>query len=512
MKLNFFNKFSTKLFPFINKKKPPEFHQEDAFFYGTNNTITIASSLLGNARRKVRTRQAIYDKWATMEADGIISTAITLLVSAALGGHETTGKVVFIEKTAAAKENKKLEKIADEIEKDLNTLFDRIAFQMAYSGAVFGDSYARIYAKEKVGVIDLSTDELLRAPLVVPYEMSGKTVGYQIFLGEKMVEKLDATQIARLKMPRTNYVPQYEVIGKSLKSHIEENDLAEQKILPSLAGGSFLYNAEEAWENLISALIGLLGQRWMDGIDEQIVTANVNSMTKEQQQRFLNTVKNMLQKSKNLAESAIKYGKPVLERIFHILPVNDEKQILSLSDIRANSRPSNITIDDVMLHAKLLAGALGIDLSMLGFADQLAGGLGEGGFFRVSAQIAERSRVIRTALSDFFNHVIDVHTLYKYGFIFKESERPVIVNYFGSISALEKEKQQTRMEAMSAGATLVQTMQMLKELGADKEIMENFLTQTMMLDEDQAKLFAKIVDLQPPEPVENDDSENDKEV
>ena len=42
--------------------------------------------------------------------------------------------------------------------------------------------------------------------------------------------------------------------------------------------------------------------------------------------------------------------------------------------------------------------------------------------------------------------------------------------------------------------------------------MENFLTQTMMLDEDQAKLFAKIVDLQPPEPVENDDSENDKEV
>ena len=68
------------------------------------------------------------------------------------------------------------------------------------------------------------------------------------------------------------------------------------------------------------------------------------------------------------------------------------------------------------------------------------------------------------------------------------------------------------MEAMSAGATLVQTMQMLKELGADKEIMENFLTQTMMLDEDQAKLFAKIVDLQPPEPVENDAYENDKEV
>ena len=40
-----------------------------------------------------------------------------------------------------------------------------------------------------------------------------------------------------------------------------------------------------------------------------------------------------------------------------------------------------MSIDDIMLHAKLLAGALGVDLSMLGFADTLAGGLGEGGFF-----------------------------------------------------------------------------------------------------------------------------------
>ncbi len=47
---------------------------------------------------------------------------------------------------------------------------------------------------------------------------------------------------------------------------------------------------------------------------------------------------------------------------------------------------------------------------------------------------------------------------------------------------------------MNAGMLLVQSMQMMKEMGASKEIMGEFLTKTMMLDEDQAKLFATIVE------------------
>jgi hypothetical protein len=136
---------------------------------------------------------------------------------------------------------------------------------------------------------------------------------------------------------------------------------------------------------------------------------------------------------------------------------------------------------------------------MLGFADQLSGGLGDGGFFRVSAQAAERARIIRVALSEFFNHVIDIHTMRRYGVVFSPTERPWVVNFFGSISALESEKQRTRADSMNAGMLLVQSMQMMKEMGASKEIMGEFLTKTMMLDEDQAKLFATIVDAKPPQ-------------
>jgi glutaminase len=83
--------------------------------------------------------------------------------------------------------------------------------------------------------------------------------------------------------------------------------------------------------------------------------------------------------------------------------------------------------------------------------------------------------------------------------VFSPTERPWVINFFGSISALESEKQRTRADSMNAGMLLVQSMQMMKEMGASKEIMGEFLTKTMMLDEDQAKLFATIVDAKPPQ-------------
>lgn len=470
----------------------------DAFLYGAGTT-TVAS-LLGSGRRLARNRQIIYEKWSLMEGDPIVSTALMLLVTSALGGHETSGSLVFVEKTPEAKKDKRKGAIAEEIEADLAPLFNRVAHQVAYTGAVFGDAYARIYADSR-GVIDLYVDEMVRPILVQPFERGSRTVGYLVSVGERNSERLNVSQLARLKMPRTQWVPQFGVVEKSLRLALTEDDIDRLPLMPGMAGGSLLYNAEEAYDNLTASLLGLVGQRWMDSIDEQMVAVNLESMTLEQQGRFMESVKGMLLASKNYAEMAVKSGRPVMERIRHIIPVFSEKQLTTVGPANGGQpgRAGSISIDDVMLHARLLSGALGVDLSMLGFADQLSGGLGEGGFFRVSAQAAERARIIRVALSEFFNQVIDVHTANRYGIVFDPKERPWEINFFGSISALEAEKQRTRTDSMNAGVLLVQAMQMMKEMGANKEIMTEFLAKTMLLDEGQAKLFATIVDAKPPE-------------
>lgn len=469
----------------------------DTFLYGAGST-TVAS-LLGTGKRSARSRQAIYEKWALMESDAVVSSALLLLVTSALGGHETSGGLVFIEKTPDAAKDKRIGAIADEISADLTHLFNQSAFKLAYTGAAFGDAYARVYANDS-GVVDLYVDEMVHPPLVQPFERGSRTVGYAVYTGPRNFERLDVSQLARLKMPRTQWVPQHGVMEKSLRLAITEDDLDSLPIMPAMAGGSLLYNAEESFDNLTASLLGLVGQRWMDSIDEQMLAVNLESMTLEQQNRFVESVKSMLLASKKRAEEAVSNGRPVMERIRHIIPVFNEKQLTQITPSNGgqSGRGGSISIEDVMLHARMLSGAIGVDLSMLGFADQLSGGLGEGGFFRASAQAAERARIIRVALADFFNQVVDVHTMRRYGVVFSPKERPWVINFFGSISALESEKQRTNAEMMNSGVLLAQSMQMMKDMGANKAIMAEFLTKRMMLDEDMAKLFASIVEAAPP--------------
>lgn len=473
---------------------------EDTVLYGAG--VTTAAALLGDGKRGGRARQIIYEKWMRMEQDPIISSAIQTLVTAALGGHETTGSLVFIEKKPETKESPELEKIVEEIAHDLEPIFNRVAFPLAYTACVYGDAYARIYANDKEGVISLAADELVRPQLVQPFEQAGRTVGYGLYLGPKNFERLDITQMARMKMPRTQWIPQFGVVEKSLAVAITEDDMSKAPILPALVGGSLLYNAEVPYDNLIASLIGLVSSRLMDSIDEQMVLLQMDGSTDDQRRRFVKSLHAMLLQSKALAENAVKNNRPVLDRVRHIIPVHNEKQVTTFSTTgNGQGRTTAYDVNDVLLHARLLAGALGVDLSMLGFADQMSGGLGEGGFFRVSAQAAERSRIIRVALEDFFDSVIDIHTLKRYGVVFRAGERPWDINFYSSISALESEKQRTRMDAMNSGSVLIQAIQMAKDQGFDKKQLELFLTKEMLVDEDRAKEYARIVEKK----VEEDD-------
>lgn len=463
--------------------------QRDVSLWGTS--ATTAAALLSSGKRQARARQVIYEKWAQMEGDPIVSTAIGLLCTAALGGDSAKGQMVFIEPSANAREDDRLSQVCDEISEHLTDELNKIAYTLAYTGATFGDAYARIYAEQGTGVVSVMTDELIRPPLVQPFERGGRTVGFAVFLGETNFERLTVAQIARLKMPRTQWVPQFGVIEKSLRMHILEDDLDALPILPGMAGGSLLYNAEEPYDRLLASLVGLVGQRVLDSIDESILTVNLESMTRDQQDRYVRSIISMLNVSKTRAEAAVAQGTPLLERIRHIVPIFNEKQMVQVTGGASAGRQAALTIEDVVFHARLLAGALGVDLSMIGFADQMSGGLGEGGFFRASAHVAERARLIRTALDECLNHIIDVHTLNKYGVVFSPKDRPWNVNFYGSISALENEKQQSQMAAMGAAGMMAQALQQMKDMGGDEDVLRAFLSQQLLVDEDLADLYAK---------------------
>ncbi len=452
------------------------------------------SMLLGSSKRAARNRQQIYMKWMEMSGDPIISTAIRLHVTAALGGHETSGDVVFIEDNPEFKKDKAKQKIVDELRNDLTSILNRIAYTVGFNGAAFGDAYGRMYTDGKNGVVDVYVDELVHPSLVTAYERGNQTVGFVVASGQKAVERLTLKQMARMKMPRMVYIPQVRAMEKAIRLALSQDNMNDLPMLPSLIGGSFLEAAEGPYNSLESALVGLVGQRVLDSIDESMLTVNMDGMTKEQQTAYMKNIKAILTASKKRMEEAVQRGKPILSRVYNLMPTWGEKQLTALNGTLTGGgrgQSGNISVEDVLLHAKMLAGALGIDLSMLGFSELLSGGLGDGGFFRTSAQSAERSRLLRVGLTEFFNQIIDVHTYHKYDTIFGPNERPWQLNFYGTISALESERQRTKTEAMNTSVIMAQTLDQLRNLALKDDAMKEILTKVMLLDEPLADLIVK---------------------
>lgn len=461
---------------------------EELIAYGDDISGMTISSLLGQEGNPARTRHQIYRQFMLMEKDPVVSIALKTHTIAALGGHESKGEVVFIEEEPNCSDKQR--KFIDEIRADVLDDFNKIAFNVAYNAIAFGDSFARTYYEKGKGLVRLVSDEMVHPSLILPYEQGGETSGYVVGTNKHSLGRMTTLQLARMKMPRVAYIPQMGVVSKTYRHNIMEDDIHKLPQLPAMVGGSFLFAAEKPFRDFYVSLNSLVGQRLVDAIDEAFITINMSTSTHEQQKRMAQYLKNILISSKKMADDAMS-GIPQVSRIRHVVPTYNDKQLTIHGDALGSKRQGTVTIEDIMLHAKLLAGSLGIDLSMLGFAEMLSGGLGEGGFFRASAQIAESSRLIRIGLSDFFNTIIDTHCLFKYGKALSQTNRPFNINFYGSISAFENERQQTRATAVGSAGLIVQTLEQAKNLGLKEQELILFMTKQMAMDEDEARQYAK---------------------
>lgn len=452
--------------------------------------VTVAM-LAGSGDKPVRNRVQIYEKWHRMLGHPIISTAIRSHVTQALGGHETSGDTIFMEAKSGASAAEQA--LIKEIAADLLPLFNREAHTLAFRAAGFGDGYLRIIFQPGKGVTDLYGGEMILPPLIQPYERGNTTTGFVWTTGEKASQRLTVKQMVRCKMKRMTYVPQVRAQELAQRLSLIEDDEQKWPHMPALVGGSFLDAAEEPHDRLQTSLAGLVANRILGSIDESLVTMNMEGMTLEQQTKAVSNLARMLETSKRAAQALIDKGEFSTQRITHVMPVHGDKAITQVQAFQGSAATGTISIDDIMIQARLLAGALGMDLALLGFADQLAGGLGEGGFFRTSVQAAERSDIIRTALTECWNHIVDVHTLERYGYCFDPGKRPYQFNYFGATSALDREQQETRERSMNATAVMVQVMDQLRQMGLPEDAVALLMQTSMSLDEDYAKALAKAI-------------------
>jgi len=133
---------------------------------------------------------------------------------------------------------------------------------------------------------------------------------------------------------------------------------------------------------------------------------------------------------------------------------------------------------------------LGIDPALMGFGEMLSGGLGDGGFFRLSIMAAIKSNMLRSAIATGLDTLFDIHVAYKHGKVFLPGQKPWRIMFNSVSSAIEREEMENkegRVNFATMLASLVATID--PEMGRiDKQALHNFIwTDILKVDEEKFK-------------------------
>ncbi|MCQ1072437.1 hypothetical protein NNO96_09245 [Acinetobacter baumannii] len=448
-----------------------------------------------------RDRRTILTTWALMQHDPTIAAALNLHVTAALGGHESRGDVVFMTPAANIRNGgnnaKRLRELVQKEAQFLTPLFNEIAYPMARYGFAYGDSYARIYGHKGYGLTQIMCNEYTEAPLIQAYEQGGRTVGFHVLEkddGEqRLITKLTNMQMCRMKMPRYAPVPQFRIGQFVHQRMLAENDINKLPIVPAEVGGSILYDAEEPWANVQLILQALNSQQIADSVEQGFLTIDVSGMPPEQRAKYRKGLTKMLQKHKNNIRDALQGGEAIWSKAWHVLPVWGDKQVLNaVGDLSKRGAP--LSTDALMVNVRRMCGAIGMDMALLGWAEQLAGGLGDGAAFHTSAQIGQKSIHIRTSLTKALNHAANLHFGYKYGYMFQPHEIPWKFEFYSDISAASTEALTNKQTRSNTMAMFTNALGGLKELRLNKQSNFIILSKIGGCDDEEAEILVDALD------------------
>ncbi len=444
-----------------------------------------------------RERKEIYTTYKIMMQDPTIHACLNLLVTAALGGHESRGEVVFIRPADNIKGNgiraRELRRMVEKEAEHLQQLINNIIFVLARNGVGFGDGFARVYPVKHIGLAHVTCNETVDSPLIQAFEQAGRTVGYHVLemndFEIRKITKLNKLQMVRMKMQRVTPLPQFRIDHVLHRQLLDEDDINQVPIIPSPVGGSFLQAVEPAWKDWVLSFAALNSQQIADSVNNQFMTADMSGMPEANRKKFKQGLQQTLQDLHEKTKKAFQGGDPLWATNWIFLPTHGEKQVINpLSDLTTRSTP--LSLDLALTHLKRGVGALGLDLSLTGWMELISGGLGDGAAFHTSAQVMQNSALIRQAVTEPIIDMCIMHFAYKYGKVFKRGDLPFKIEFYSDISAAATESlnnKNTRANTLAVSASAILS---LKETGLGKDANTMLLTEVMGMDDKQAEMIA----------------------
>lgn len=398
-------------------------------------------------------RTARYSIYEIMGADPTIDSAIKMHIANALSSKADNEEVVRFEALDHEKNA-----YVDDLQTVFSKTIRRDIEEWAYKAALYGACYVRVYGEAGKGITNIRCDYHTLPAFIKKYEKGGRNAGFTAaFQGaapqSRQIQIMEPWKIVGFEVPAWSsgkkeqpmtYGP--KPVDLSIDNFEEESLIESQEY-----GASLLQTAYQPWRDLLDAINSLKMSRHNAARLERLISVHTGKLDPD---KAANYVRLIAEGIKNTSADMSKrssgngYEQTVVN---HIMPVFGEKGGVDINTVQGT--PDIVGLEDVLFHVKRLGSAVGIDPSLLGFGDFLSGGLGDGGFFRVSIMAAIKANVLRRAIANGLQRLAEIHIAYKYNKVFAPQTCPWKITFNSVSTAIERELQEAiESRANIAGA------------------------------------------------------------
>lgn len=469
--------------------------------YAQGDGLAAVNGLF-NLERPFKTRGEMMTFYNEMLENTLVSTAVDYRVTSIVGGDLMSGEVVKIKVKPEFASDAKAQEIVDGLRDALAAPFNTLAWPVVKYAVTKGDAYLRVTGDKRHGIRSIDFD--IPPECVLPFEKGGVTVGFLVSRNGLMSDNwaqvsdaiaLDNKQMVRLKMPRVSgrFVTAFDLRRLAIDAY---DDLP---LIVGEAGGSLLEGSEQAYRDFVAMMSSLTNQSLLDAIDEVFLGVNTVDMTDKMRDSFTHSLGKVFSSSAAQARKVVASGKPWFGKGVKLIPVSGEKQLINLqADLGASGRKNSMTPDQVLMYAKILTSSLGVDLTQIGFATDMAASVGgDGGASTVNGNSVEDIRRGRTAALKMFNDLIDLEIYYKTGKYPTAEQRVWDVEFSGTSAAVAQKEQDLRMTAMNEAGLVVGVMAQMKDAGFSADEGVVVLSKIGKLNEAEAKALCDLLSRAP---------------
>ncbi|ENG1950960.1 phage portal protein [Escherichia coli] len=453
------------------------------------DSISLSAELPGERLQK-------YNILETMAKSPTISTALNIHIAHALAPSKKTGQAFIL----SPKDGSDAEAVSrcEELTADLGVMINDGLPSWSMIMAIFGVSYVRPYAEQGRGITGIESSYYTLPHFVQEFYRGSQLVGFSgdYILDTHSLRRVITEPWNLVSMKNPYWTPQHKVIPVSYgtKGYSLLSDQADKPLMETQNyGTSFLEYSYEPYLNLCASLAALKSTRNNAAKIDRLIALTTNTLDPVNAANYTRGVSQALKRHSDLVAQRSINANAIPTVLNHLIPVmGDGKNGITID---TQSIPADISgIEDVMFHLRQLAASLGIDATMLGWADQMSGGLGEGGWQQTAIQAALRANWIRQAAQRTIYRLLDIHLAYKYGKVYTETNRPYDVQFNSMNTAIQEEENRELDARANFVAVISQIMDQIQnnpKLAGSDAFMRYLFTEQLHIDDDTLNTMIK---------------------